>query len=85
MNVTQTNKFIFENREAFLRLSDIIKEVDTVRKNRYDQYTPEVRALAIELLETWIKTEFALSREDNLPLPTRDVDNIYRRLEEEAE
>lgn len=76
----KTRQFLFENQDAFIRLSEIIKEVDTVRENRFDKYPVEVRRLAIELLETWIKNEFALSGED-VKLPVKDVDNIYRRLE----
>lgn len=84
MGPRNTKKFLFENRESFIRLSEIIKEADTVKRNKYDKYTPEVRALAIELLEQWIKTEFALSGEDNIQLPTKNDDNLYLRLEEEA-
>ena len=80
MGPRKTRQFPFENQDAFIRLSDIIKEVDTVRENRFDRYPVEVRRLAIELLEIWIKNEFALSGED-IKLPQKDVDNIYRRLE----
>lgn len=82
--MNESQRFLHENRESLLRLSDILKEADTVKENGYSEYTPRERALAIELTERWIKEAFALSREDST-LPTRDVDNIYLRLEKDGD
>lgn len=83
MGIRTQKKFIEENRDALIRLTDILKEVDTVKENQWTiKYAPEVRKLAIELVELWIKKEFDL--EETVKIPVREEEGLYRRLEREA-
>ena len=83
MNKRETLDFLQNYRDEFILLSDIIKEVDTVRENHYSKYSVEARQLAIELTERWIKEVFALSWDDSVTLPTKDEPSLYVRLEED--
>lgn len=50
MGPRQQRKFIEDNRDALIRLTDILKEADPVKENVWTiKYPPEVRRLAIEL------------------------------------
>lgn len=83
MGPRQQRKFIEENRDSLIRLTDILKEVDTVRENVWTiKYPPEVRSLAIELVELWIKKEFDL--DETVRLPKKEDEGLYRRLERET-
>lgn len=81
MKKQESLDFVENNREALVALSEILLEADTVRKNSYEKYSPEVRALAIELVERWIKGVFALQEE--VDLPKAEQSNLYIRLDEE--
>ncbi len=83
MGPRQQRKFIEENRDSLIRLTDILKEVDTVRENVWTiKYPPEARRLAIELVELWVKREFDL--DETVRLPKNEDEGLYRRLEREA-
>ena len=83
MGPIKQRKFIEDNRDALIRLTDILKEADTVRENVWTiKYPPEVRLLAVELVELWIKKEFDL--DESVRLPKKEDEGLYRRLEREA-
>lgn len=83
MGVRIQKKFIEENRDALIRLTDILKEADTVKENIWTlKYPPEARRLAIELVELWIKREFDL--DETVRLPKNEDEGLYRRLERET-
>lgn len=81
MNKKESLDFVEQHRSILIALSDILLEADTVRENNYKKFSPEVRALAIELVERWIKGVFAFSEDVNLPEGNRT--NLYLRLEDE--
>lgn len=81
MKKQESLDFVDNNRSALIALSEILLEADTVRNNSYSKYSPEVRALAIELVEKWIKGVFAFAEE--VDLPKQEGSNLYIRIEEE--
>jgi hypothetical protein len=81
MKKQESLDFIENNREALITLSEILLAADTVRPNSYSKYSPEVRALAIELVEKWIKGVFAFA--EDVSLPEKERDSLYTRLEAE--
>ena len=81
MNKQESLDFVENNRSALIALSEIILEADTVREGNYKRYNPEVRELAIELVERWIKGVFAFA--EDIELPQADRTNLYIRLDEE--
>lgn len=84
MTKQKTQDFLTEYRAQFLKLSEILREVDTVKKNHYSEYTPEARALAIELVERWIKDCFGLAGDADTLLPLPEERNTFLHIEEEA-
>lgn len=83
MGPRQSYKFLNDNREAFIKLTAILREADTVRANAYDKYSPEVRKLAIELTERWITEVFNIAKEGKLELPKEEAKGVFFSLEDD--
>lgn len=68
--------FFKDNKKAVEVLSKIIKEADSIKSETYADYDPEVRKLAISLVERWLQEVFDIENLDELP--EQQDDDIYR-------
>ena len=76
----QAKQFFEDNRHALNLLAEKLKEAESVRIK--SPYTPAERAVAIELVESWIMEVWGI-REEDFNLYSDGEDNIIRRLENE--
>lgn len=57
----QAKEFIEKNRDSLVLLGEILKDADSVQSQRYARYSFESRALAIEMVEEWVKQVFGIA------------------------
>lgn len=76
----KAHKFILENKDILVLLGKKMREIDTVKENRYTKYSEESRRMALEIVEGWISEvwNIAFSREDVY----EEENELYRIIEE---
>lgn len=74
------HQFILDNKDVLILLGKRMREIDTVKENRYTKYSEESRRMALEIVEGWISEvwNIAFSREDVY----EEENELYRIIEE---
>lgn len=76
-------KFLEDNKEALVFLSEKVRQLEKGRNTKYCRFSQDARWLAAELIEEFITECFGIAYTAEMELPF-ESDNLYLRLDEQV-